>query len=71
MDSLGRLLVADTYNYRVQAFHSDGTLVAMWGADGWGNAPLWYPRGIATTREGDILVVSENTLRVFAPLSAN
>jgi uncharacterized protein (TIGR03663 family) len=61
----GEIVVADTWNGRVQVFDAGGHLVKTWGALGLDQAPpipmerLYGPRGIAVDEERERVVVSD------------
>ena len=66
-DSSGNVYVADTNNYRIQKFTSDGQYITQWG--GYGNHYFHYPYGIATDSSGNVYVADtgNNRIQVFSP----
>ena len=44
MDSTGNVYVADTWNYRVQKFTSNGAFITKWGSEGSGDGQFQYFR---------------------------
>ena len=53
----GTVYVADTTNFRIQEFSSDGELIRAFGAPGTGPGTFSRPKGIALDRENNIYVV--------------
>jgi len=45
---------------------ADGTVLLNWGEFGLGEGQLWYPRDIALTPGGDVLVANANNILVFS-----
>jgi predicted membrane-bound mannosyltransferase/sugar lactone lactonase YvrE len=62
----GSVYVADTWNYRIQKFTSDGKFVTMWGTSGQGETPaaFWGPRGVAVDQKGNVYVTDTGNKRV-------
>lgn len=68
----GSLLVADTWNYRIQQINSDGQMITQWGQPGeYGfDAPLepldgfWGPRDVAVDSQGRVYVTDTGNKRV-------
>ena len=55
MDRNGNIVVADCFNDRVMVFDSSGQLVTEFGSPQSGHELSW-PRGLATTKEGRVIV---------------
>jgi len=62
----GSVLVADTWNHRVQRFSADGEFLAMWGFFGAGEAPeaFWGPRSVAVSADGRVFVTDTGNKRI-------
>ncbi|CAG0930001.1 Serine/threonine-protein kinase PknD [Thermoflexales bacterium] len=67
----GSIYVADTWNHRVQRFNADGAYMNGWGAEGntdgqvTGSPSVFFgPRGIATDKDGRVLVSDTGNKRV-------
>ncbi len=60
VDRQGRLLVADTLNFRVQIFDGDGRLITTFGELGDGPGTFNRPKGIAVDSEGHIYVADSS-----------
>ncbi len=62
----GSVYVADTWNYRIQKFTSDGEFLTMWGAPGTADAndTFWGPRGIVVDSRGHVLITDTGNNRV-------
>ena len=62
----GSVYVADTWNYRIQKFTSNGLFVTMWNSYGDPNQPTSFygPRGIAVNKLGQVLVTDTGNDRV-------
>ena len=61
----GSVYVADTWNYRIQKFTSDGKFVKMWGtgpADG--QEQFYGPRGLAVDNIGHLFVADTGNKRI-------
>jgi DNA-binding beta-propeller fold protein YncE len=58
--------VADTWNYRIQKFTSDGQFVKMWGTNGQGETPeaFWGPRDVAVDANNHVFVTDTGNKRV-------
>ena len=71
VDSLGNILVADTFNHRVQKFDRDGNFLSQWGKPGVSDQPgtgqdtvFFGPRDIKIDRNGYLLVTDTGNKRV-------
>jgi predicted membrane-bound mannosyltransferase/streptogramin lyase len=62
----GSVYVADTWNYRIQKFTSDGQFVKMWGTNGQGETPdaFWGPRDVAVDADNHVFVTDTGNKRV-------
>jgi DNA-binding beta-propeller fold protein YncE len=60
----GTILVADTYNHRIQRFRSDGTYLSMFGSNGSGPGQFKSPIALATGADGTIYVADHENHRV-------
>jgi DNA-binding beta-propeller fold protein YncE len=62
----GSVYVADTWNYRIQKFTSDGKFVTMWGKPGTADSPttFWGPRGIVVDKNGHVFITDTGNNRV-------
>ena len=62
----GSVYVADTWNYRIQKFTSQGQFIKMWGTFNIGSTQqgLYGPRGILVTKDGRIFVTDTGNKRV-------
>jgi predicted membrane-bound mannosyltransferase/DNA-binding beta-propeller fold protein YncE len=68
----GSVYVADTWNYRIQKFTSDGKFVIMWGFFGQASdspEAFYGPRGLAVDAKGRIYVADTGNKRIviFGP----
>jgi sugar lactone lactonase YvrE len=67
LDADGNILVADTWNHRIQKFDSEGNFLLQWGVSGLagdGLDRLWGPRGIAISPDGKVYVTDTGNKRV-------
>lgn len=67
LDVEGNVLVADTWNHRIQKFDSGGNFLLQWGVSGLaseGLDRLWGPRGIAISPDGKVYVTDTGNKRV-------
>ena len=64
VDSQGRIVVADTFNDRIQVFDSGGDLLLTIGRYGFGEGELGTPQGVAVDREDRIIVADTFNHRV-------
>jgi len=60
IDPKGKILVADTFNNRIQIFDSKGEFIKSFGKKGTGPGEFDYPHGLAIDSQGRILVGSGN-----------
>lgn len=62
----GSVYVADTWNYRIQKFTSQGQFLKMWGNFNIGDTQqgLYGPRGILVTKDGRVFVTDTGNKRV-------
>ena len=66
-DGDGNILVADTWNHRIQKFSPDGKFLLQWGSSGLavdGLDRLWGPRGLAVASDGKVYVTDTGNKRV-------
>jgi tripartite motif-containing protein 71 len=55
-DSSGNILVADSYNSRIQKFSPDGKFINTWGSRGIQHDQLLLPQDIAVDQKGNIYI---------------
>ncbi len=72
VDQDGNVLVADTWNHRIQKFDPNGNFILQWGTSGLaeqGVDQLWGPRAVAVAPNGNIYVTDTGNKRVvvFSP----
>ena len=62
----GSVYVADTWNFRIQKFTSDGQFITMWGSAGQAESPtaFWGPRGVAVDKKGHVYITDTGNKRV-------
>ncbi len=61
----GSVYVADTWNYRIQKFTSDGKFLQMWGSGpAEGNNQFYGPRGLAVDSLGRLFVADTGNKRI-------
>ncbi|MBK6563603.1 MAG: SMP-30/gluconolactonase/LRE family protein [Dehalococcoidia bacterium] len=58
-DSQGNVYVADTLNYRIQKFTSDGQFLNQWGSHGTEDGQFLYPEGLLIDAQGNLYVGDE------------
>ena len=65
----GTIVVADTFNHRVQVFSPNGTFLFKFGSEGSGTGEFSYPLGVSLTRDGRIIVADtfNHRVQVFHP----
>ncbi len=62
----GSVYVADTWNYRIQKFTSDGKFLLMWGSGpAEGQQQFYGPRGIAVDALGHVFVADTGNKRII------
>ncbi|NLG86916.1 MAG: hypothetical protein GX489_06840 [Firmicutes bacterium] len=61
----GDVLVADTYNNRLQLFRSDGTLKAMYRLKGLSTSEFDKPTALAVAADGSVFVIDSGNKRVL------
>jgi DNA-binding beta-propeller fold protein YncE len=59
-----RILVADSSNFRIQAFDALGAFISEYGSFGGGNGQFRYPRGLAVDGNGRLLVADSGNDRL-------
>ena len=64
LDAEGNVVVADSWNHRVQVFRLDGTFVRSFGSEGSGPGQMKKPWGVAVDGAGQILVSERGNHRV-------
>jgi DNA-binding beta-propeller fold protein YncE len=60
----GSVYVADTNNYRIQKFTSEGVFVIRRGTYGSGNGQFDKPRGVAVASDGSVYVADSKNNRI-------
>ena len=61
----GSVYVADTWNYRIQKFTSDGQFLLMWGTGpALGQDQFYGPRGLAVDSQGRLFVADTGNKRI-------
>jgi DNA-binding beta-propeller fold protein YncE len=63
----GSVYVADTWNYRIQKFTTNGTFITMWGFFGQasdGPDAFYGPRGLAVDAQGRVFVADTGNKRI-------
>ena len=63
-DAAGGILVADTFNDRLQKFRTNGAFVAEWGPGGSGNRQFADPRAASRDGDGNLYVADYGNNRV-------
>ena len=64
VDAKGNVYVVETYNYRIQVFESNGSLVAKWGTLGSGDGQFDQPHGVAADAQGNVYVADSGHHRI-------
>jgi DNA-binding beta-propeller fold protein YncE len=64
----GTLVVADSYNHRIQVFERSGTFVRQWGEYGTNTGQFTYPSTIAQASDGTFYIVDgfNHRIQVFS-----
>ena len=63
------LLICDAGTHNEKIFSKDGTCLHMVGQEGHGRGMLYYPVGVALTKDLNLVIVSRNTnfrLQIFS-----
>ncbi|MDW8275139.1 MAG: 6-bladed beta-propeller, partial [Candidatus Nitrosocaldus sp.] len=71
VDSNGNIIVADTFNNRIQVFDSNGNFLFKFGREGSGDGEFMFPTGVAA--RGDVLAVVDtgnNRVQLFRLIDA-
>lgn len=69
VDIEGNILVADTWNHRIQKFDPEGNFLLQWGQSGLASGGLdrlWGPRGVAVAVDGKVYVTDAGNKRAVA-----
>ncbi|HKZ44336.1 MAG TPA: glycosyltransferase family 39 protein [Anaerolineales bacterium] len=63
----GSVYVADTWNYRIQKFTSEGVFLSMFGTNGFGetSTSFYGPRSVAVDSEGNLFVADTGNKRIL------
>ena len=64
IDSSGNVYVADSGNYRIQEFTSNGSFVTKWGSYGTADGQFIEPTGIAVDSSGNVYVADSGNYRI-------
>ena len=64
LDDSGNLIIADSYNDRIQTFSAEGQFVSSLGSGNAGEGAFFHPIGIATAPSGDVYVADTGNSRV-------
>jgi DNA-binding beta-propeller fold protein YncE len=64
LDAAGNLYVADTFNYRIQKFSTNGTFITQWGSLGTNTGQFDAPTGIAVSSNGQMYVADSRNNRI-------
>lgn len=59
-DGLGHVIVADTYNHRIQEFDTDGNFLFKWGSEGFLDGQFEYPSGLGIDSAGSVFTADTN-----------
>jgi DNA-binding beta-propeller fold protein YncE len=59
-----RVIVADSFNHRVQVFSLQGKPLARWGSLGYGPAEFLFPTGVAAGSDGEVFVADTGNDRI-------
>jgi len=60
----GEIFVTDSSNHAIHHFRSDGTYVRSFGREGKGQGELKFPNTLLLDRDGNLIVVNTNCLRI-------
>ena len=64
VDSVGRIIVTDKDNHRMQIFTLEGELILMFGEKGSGSGQFFYPWDCASNSQNQILVADSRNHRL-------
>ncbi|WP_255317342.1 choice-of-anchor U domain-containing protein, partial [Candidatus Magnetobacterium casense] len=64
IDASGNVLIADSYNNRIQKFTSIGTFITTWGSGGSGDGQFNYDHAVAIDGSGNVYVADGNNHRI-------
>ena len=62
--SAGNVIVADTFNNRIEKFRPSGTFITKWGSLGTGAGQFTSPAGVATDSSDNVYVVDQGNSRI-------
>ena len=67
-DSHGNIVVADSWNHRVQVFDRNGNFLSKFGQQGSRDNQLQYPEGLSINGNGDIIVADKGNklIKIFS-----
>lgn len=65
VDNSGNVYVADTYNYRIMKFTSNGSFMAKWGSKGSGINQFDLPYSVTVDNAGLVYVADKNNDRIM------
>ena len=69
LDAAGNIIISDYSDHRIQIFSKEGNLINTIGEEGEQPRMLYYPTGLALTKDLSLVVVSLNdnfTLQIFS-----
>jgi DNA-binding beta-propeller fold protein YncE len=69
VDNKGNVYVVDTLNWRIKVFNVDGEFVREFGGHGAGPGSFGRPKGIAISRDGDIIAITDADFNNFQLLN--
>ena len=61
---MGYIFVADTENFRIQKFNSNGGFIRTWGTQGPDNGQFEFPADVSASSSGDIFIVDTENDRI-------
>jgi DNA-binding beta-propeller fold protein YncE len=64
INSVGEVIVADTYNHRIQKFDTSGNFIAKWGSEGAADGQFEFPIGLALDASDNVWVADSNHHRI-------